>query len=155
MDTDKENEGDSSEAPRQQVQIVFRKNTAPVTISEHVSLDKFIGESNKEGLNETGEPTASEKHYSIKSIVYHIGARASSGHYTADAIRTPANSEVSKAPNKSVDESADSNTFEAVAKTEWVSFDDSRTSLTSLSDILKSEQRRKTAYMLLYTLEES
>lgn len=75
--------------------------------------------------------------YDVKSVAHHIGGTAWSGHYTCDAIRE--------------NESKDS-----MEKSEhkWVSFDDGTTSATTADQVLKSEKSQKTAYMLLYTVEE-
>lgn len=79
------------------------------------------------------------KQYSLKSLVYHIGGTASSGHYTADALRTRPAAEPDAAAGDTV--------------TEWVSFDDSKTSVTKLSDIVASKRCQGSAYMLLYTMD--
>lgn len=70
--------------------------------------------------------------YSLKSLVHHIGNHASSGHYTADAIRSKKN---------------EPNTFE------WVSFDDSGCEIKSREDIFTSSWNQQTVYMLLYTMD--
>ena len=76
------------------------------------------------------KPEAPSQTYSINSIVHHIGSTANSGHYTADALRQHED-----------------------GKKQWISFDDSVTNETSANTVLKSEQKQKTAYMLLYTAE--
>lgn len=77
-----------------------------------------------------GTAVASQN-YKIQSIVHHIGSSADSGHYTADALR---------------DDPKDKST-----KT-WVSFDDTLVERVSEADVLEDKPRRKTAYMMLYTL---
>ena len=97
-------------------------------------MDEFLCNNFDDGKDSPN----SEQQYSLKSLVYHIGSTASSGHYTADALRTrPAT------PEEVGKETCD----------EWVSFDDSKASMTKLSDVVESEQKKKTAYMLLYTLD--
>lgn len=121
------------------VELIFRKNTAPIQITDWISLHKFTGTASTDFK-------APDRQYAIKSLVYHIGARASSGHYTADAIRTTKLS-IAPSPGRSIGND------EQGEKSEWVSYDDSRTSVTSLDEILSNERRQKTAYILLYTLE--
>jgi Ubiquitin carboxyl-terminal hydrolase len=64
------------------VEYEFQKNKAPVEISERLSLEHFLSTS-----DETEESCLSAGEYKLQSIVHHIGSRASSGHYTADALR--------------------------------------------------------------------
>ena len=118
------------------VNIPFRKNKDPITLSESLSLDAFLSENTVD--EKKNLPSHKEQQYSLKSLVHHIGPTASSGHYTADAART----------RPATPEEADKKAHE-----EWVSFDDSRATVTKLSDIVASEPKKKTAYMLLYTLD--
>lgn len=116
------------------INIPFRKNKDPIALSKRLSMDGFLCDS----VDEANAPTSAEQQYSLKSLVYHIGSTASSGHYTADALRT----------RPATPEEADEETHD-----EWVSFDDSKASVTKLSDVVASEQKKETAYMLLYTME--
>jgi ubiquitin C-terminal hydrolase len=69
--------------------------------------------------------------YKLSGIVHHHGGSASSGHYTSDAIR-----------------------FDKDAKAdEWVTFDDGSAHEANITKILKSPHSQRTAYLLLYTLE--
>ncbi|CAJ1959080.1 unnamed protein product [Cylindrotheca closterium] len=111
--------------------FVLRKNKAPLELTKSLSLDPFFGkEDSQEGQTEAA---ASKQEYKIQSIVHHIGTSAESGHYTADALR--------KDPK---DDSGKGKT--------WVSFDDTMVEQVSEADVLEDKPRRKTAYMMLYTL---
>lgn len=68
--------------------------------------------------------------YKLSGIIHHHGVTPSSGHYTADCVRDDA------------------------GKEEWVSFDDGLASKKLLSKIMNSPLRQRTAYMLLYRLED-
>lgn len=59
----------------------FQKNKAPVEIAERLSLANFLSTGSE------ATETSLSGEYKIQSIVHHIGSRASSGHYTADALR--------------------------------------------------------------------
>ena len=69
--------------------------------------------------------------YKLSGIVHHHGSTPSSGHYTADAVRLDGED------------------------TAWVSFDDGNAYPANINKVLKSPHSQRTAYMLLYTLEES
>ena len=77
-------------------------------------------------------------------MVHHIGSTADSGHYTADALRT-------KSRKKDDDDHHGANQQEE--EQEWVSFDGGVTSVVK-TPILENERKQRTAYMLLYTLQE-
>jgi len=117
-------------------EIVLRKNTTSVEMSEHVSLDAFVQE-------DSGDFTSAENEshvYKLKSMIYHQGKDCGAGHYIADAIRL-------KPHDGAVAPSSGS-----AGRTEWVCFDDSTTCVTTLNNILSDEERKKTAYLLLYLL---
>jgi ubiquitin C-terminal hydrolase len=84
--------------------VIFRKNKAPVQLLETVDND-----------------------YKLHSVVHHIGNTASSGHYTADAVR------------------------QLEGKEQWVSFDDTHVKDTTLDKALKDRNKQTTSYMMLYT----
>jgi uncharacterized UBP type Zn finger protein len=111
------------------VHVTFRKNKAPVELTERLTLDPF--------LKERSEPSTATafgtKSYSIQSIVHHIGSTANSGHYTADALRIRPN--------------------QPEANMTWVSFDDTKVETATATDVLKDVAKQKTAYMMLYTLD--
>jgi hypothetical protein len=99
-------------------------------------------------LNSRDFSAEATKNYKLQSIVHHIGSRASSGHYTADAVRT-------------VTDTWDDDNNEILtpcvgkgADKIWVSFDDSNTCETSIETILENPFKQSTAYMLLYNREE-
>ena len=107
------------------IDITMRKNKAAVELSRQLALDDFRGEN----LDKAAEK---ESRYSMSSLVYHVGTKSSSGHYTATASRLNRDGE----------------------STDWVTYDDSSTCFTTLDDITASAYGRKNAYMLLYTLDE-
>lgn len=108
------------------VSITFRKNKARVEISKNLSLDKVT-----DGNGDLGQ-------YSLCSFVNHEGSSAASGHYTAVAKR--------QRPQRN------SESKEA-GITEWVSFDDSKTAITTLDTETSDFANQKNAYMCLYTLD--
>ena len=119
------------------VEVVCRKNKARVELSKHVLLDKVT--SNSMGTEESGD-SSGRNYYSLASIVCHQGVTADSGHYTAVAIRRRHQAdEGSGNPGPSV--------------TEWVSFDDARTSITSLEALTSNKDNQTNAYMCLYSLD--
>ena len=83
-------------------------------------------------LKDTSEK---EQSYSIQSIVHHIGSTANSGHYTADALRIHPNE-----PGKNIT---------------WVSFDDTKVETAKSAEILSSLEKQKTAYMMLYMMNDN
>ncbi|KAG7370839.1 ubiquitin carboxyl-terminal hydrolase [Nitzschia inconspicua] len=104
-------------------ELVFRKKKTAVELNTKVSLDAFL-DSTIKATNSGHASSCSE--YSIQSLVHHIGNTASSGHYTADALRN-------------------NNT--------WVSFDDGLTLETSLESIVTSPNKQRSVYMIMYSLE--
>ena len=67
------------------------------------------------------------KTYRLQSIVHHLGsASGESGHYVTNAIRG----------NK------------------WFTFNDSKCFETSIDDIITDERKQKSAYLLMYKLED-
>ena len=66
--------------------------------------------------------------YELKGVVRHIGNTSNSGHYTADALRKQ--------------ENGDGN--------EWVYFDDSSSSKTSIESILDNGKSQRNNYLMLY-----
>jgi hypothetical protein len=68
---------------------VFQKNKSCVDILPELSLAPYCRskEEQKTTMMNTDEATTTQE-YELQGIVHHIGARASSGHYTADALRT-------------------------------------------------------------------
>jgi ubiquitin C-terminal hydrolase len=153
--TDQENAPPNSPSSRPPVEYVFRKNKTPVKLVNQLSLEAFCS-----------EPPLQD--YRLRSLVHHIGGSASSGHYTADAIR-PYRSVAPPTPDESTPASpADTpssttlgapatNDKGAAAKEpeeEWITFDDSNSCKTTLDKIQASKFKSQTAYMLLYSLDE-
>lgn len=113
--------------------LAFSCMQSPVVLDPTVSLGPIVPiEADKENSQDDGPMAA----YDVKSVVHHIGGTAWSGHYTCDAIR--------QSDSKGGKEKSE----------QWVSFDDGTTSATTADGVLKSEKSQKTAYMLLYTVEE-
>jgi hypothetical protein len=144
--TDPNSPPNSPQAPS--YELVFKKNKAPVAIPANLSLDAFLLESNDKQEQTTTSASSPSGEYSLKSVVHHIGSRASSGHYTADAIRLCEKEQ----------EPGDATT--AVPGTDkemeerWVMFDDGNSALTTLDRVTKNINRQRNAYMLLYTMDE-
>ncbi|GKY98441.1 hypothetical protein MPSEU_000801700 [Mayamaea pseudoterrestris] len=130
--TDENTENNSPKPPR--IEYVLKKKKDPVSLSEKLDLDFFWAPH--------VDWASASKVYSLKSIVYHHGPRAESGHYSADALRvipegTPATDGVPS----------------TAATPVWVGFDDTSTAMTSLDRIVSSESKQELAYMLLYGLD--
>lgn len=66
--------------------------------------------------------------YDLKGVVRHIGATAFSGHYTTDALRS----------TKTIPR-------------QWIHFDDSNTTVTSIGSILVDDRSRRNNYMMLFS----
>ena len=139
------------------VEYVFQKKKTSVRLSESLSLDAFQASGEEQGIS----PSDTTDKYHLKSIVHHIGRRASSGHYTADAIR-PVDAKILQAVAAANDgvtaQQADAGaSLTSDAPTEvkdcWVTFDDGSTYITSLEKIQSRMDKQATAYMLLYALE--
>jgi Ubiquitin carboxyl-terminal hydrolase len=152
----------------------FQKNKAPVEIAERLSLANF--------LSTTSEAcqTSSLGEYKIQSIVHHIGSRASSGHYTADALRPSkdlysSDDDDKKEEEGNKDDADNDNTKNdddskkgngegqsllsasaaVAADEEWISFDDTNSARNTFVNIAGSNFKQRTAYMLLYKFSPS
>lgn len=123
------------------VEYVFQKNKEPVRLSEELTLAAFEAPDKND---DSTSATLKTRQYHLKSIVHHIGSRASSGHYTADVVRR-LELDVAKAIDAEAKDAVDG----------WVTFDDGSSYVTSLEKILGSKNKQTTAYMLLYCLDES
>lgn len=144
-----ENAPPNSPSSRPAVEYIFRKNKAPVEIVEELSLDPFCVDPASQG-------------YKLRSLVYHMGAKPSSGHYTADAVRpyreVPQTENVDSTAKSSSLDLTNATTDEATntdspPEEEWITFDDQNAAKTSLSKIQNSTWKRGAAYMLLYSLD--
>lgn len=125
--------GSMTETPKEAkklpaVEMMVRKNRKPVSIDATISLRPFIANKDSD--------SNSQQTYYLKSVVHHIGGTAMSGHYTADALRTNEFASTEGQPDQ------------------WVSFDDSMATSTNSDEVLNSTNSQKSAYMLLYTLQQ-
>jgi len=110
-----------------EMEIRVQKNKVPVELNDKLSLDTFLSPKDT-------TPSNLSSMYSLRSIVHHIGNKADSGHYTADVLR-----------EKMVD---------GETTNQWVSYDDSMATETTLPDIRRKQSNKETAYMLLYSATE-
>ena len=124
------------------------KNKTPVELTETLSLGPFCA-------------TPSGGDYHLRSLVHHIGARPSSGHYLADAIRpyrarpsdTPADTKQPESSSLTTLSTEDSSVAEsAPPEEEWITFDDANSCKTTLTKIQENPKKQETAYMLLYSV---
>mmetsp|Transcript_24468 Transcript_24468/g.34507 ORF Transcript_24468/g.34507 Transcript_24468/m.34507 type:complete len:341 (-) Transcript_24468:164-1186(-) len=145
-DQDKENQPPmyDNSAVSPPVELMFAKNKTKIQIPAELSLDKFYIQEHVSTTSDDKNSMKSSSVYKLQSMVHHIGSTADSGHYTADALRT-------KGRKKDDDDHHDANQQEE--EQEWVSFDDGVTSVVK-TPILENERKQRTAYMLLYTLQE-
>lgn len=80
---------------------------------------------------ELKDAESSQGVYDLRGVVRHIGSTAFSGHYTADALRpTKENSH------------------------EWINFDDSNSTVTSIDMILHNDRSQRNNYMMLFSLKK-
>jgi ubiquitin C-terminal hydrolase len=148
--SDENSHPNSPQAPS--YELVFKKNKAAVAIPANLSLEAFQVESTDTHDQTAASASASAGEYSLKSVVHHIGARASSGHYTADAIRL-CEKEEEEESGDSTARTADTSTPKELEE-KWVIFDDGNSAPTTLEKITKNISKQRTAYMLLYTMNE-
>jgi ubiquitin carboxyl-terminal hydrolase 10 len=131
------NENAAPNSPKPvQVEYVLKKMKDPVTLSETLDVTSFQAPD----VSWSSLPSV----YSLKSVVYHHGMRAESGHYTADAVRylpigTPQEDGVPS----------------TVPTPVWVAFDDTSTALSSLEKVVSDVHKQERAYILLYALDDS
>lgn len=112
---------EQKKAPR--AEMTIQKIKAPVIINESVSLSQYVAKPD-------GDAIEIDANYGICSIIHHLGSTASSGHYTADAVRA-------------TDDTG----------TKWVHFDDGVATATNKERLLKSDRNQRTAYLLLYIMD--
>jgi hypothetical protein len=146
--SDENSHPNSPQAKAPSYELVFKKNKAPVAIPANLSLDAFRVDSKDKQEQTTVSASSSSVGYSLRSVVHHIGSRASSGHYTADAIRL---CEKEKEPGDTT--TTDTGT-EREMEEKWVMFDDGSSTLTTLERVTNNINRQRNAYMLLYTMNE-
>ena len=125
------------------------KNKAPVDLAEKLSLEPFCA-------------TPPGGDYHLRSLVHHIGARPSSGHYLANAIRPYRARPTNNSPDSKEEENSSSTAVPAEDATaaestppeeEWITFDDANSCKRTLSSIQESSANQQTAYMLLYSVD--
>lgn len=136
-----ENAPPNSTARPPQVQYIFKKNKAPVNIPQSLSLENY-GVKAQDSQKEVGLPGDD---YNLRAIVYHIGRRASSGHYTANCVR--------KCKKEVHDENGVATTIEGEWMDSWVTFDDTNSAKVSWERVA-SQRNQENAYLLLYQLRE-
>ena len=131
------------------MEYVFKKNKAPVELAEQLSLHPFCA-------------APSKGDYHLRSLVHHIGARPSSGHYLADAIRPYRAPPTNAATDTNATETSSTTlpptekaevTESTPPEEEWITFDDANSCRTTLSKIQTHTMKQQTAYMLLYSLD--
>jgi len=147
-----ENQPPNSPAKPISVEYIFKKNKAKVHLPFSLTLEPFQA---SQARAETAPPIATlNKDYSLKSVVHHVGSRASSGHYVAHALRQDED-EVSASPLvKDGVELPAKVPSEKRLKDAWYFFDDKRSARGS-PDFATKPLYKETAYMLLYSLEEN
>jgi ubiquitin carboxyl-terminal hydrolase 10 len=101
-------------------ELRISKNRDPIKLSRHLDLTTYC----------TSQDDIEPLQYRLVGIVHHHGSTPSSGHYTADVLRS-----------------------DGQAK-EWISFDDGVSHPIALEDLVNICDHQRTAYMLLYKLDE-
>jgi len=147
-----ENQPPNSPAKPISVEYVFKKNKAKVQMPFSLTLEPF--QASQAGA-ETAPPIAIlNKDYSLKSVVHHVGSRASSGHYVAHALRQDEEEDSVSPLVKDGVELPAKVPSEKKLTDAWYFFDDKRSTRGS-PDFATKPLYKETAYMLLYSLEEN
>jgi hypothetical protein len=123
-------------------EVVYKKNEAPVEIPTNLSLDALGVDSYNKQDQKTTSASSPLVEYFLKSVVHHKGPNATSGHYTADAIRL-----------SEMEQECEDTTTAKEMEERWFHFDDSKSAPTTLKEVT-STPSQCTAYMLLYTVNE-
>ena len=130
--------------------FVWQKNEAPIEFPSTLKLDPIFKETHQGYHHVSEETRVPVPDYTLKMIVHHHGVQMGKkrkentkgpttgyyGYYTVDALRL-----VSDSPNE--------------ASELWVEFDNNTVRPTNLQSILDDEEKKKTAYLLVYTNDGS
>lgn len=170
-----ENENRPPNSPARPISVdyICKKDSAKVKMPLSLTLDPFqvplnaqAGTADDRSSSNAEDARASAltgKDYALKSVVYHTGTRASSGHYFADALRRDVVDEVSASPTAGGQDSGEASgaaapPTEKTATTPqdaWYCFDDTNSFRHPSSEaITKNAYRQENSYMLLYSLDD-
>ena len=130
-----ENQPPNSPAKPISFDYVFKKDNARVKMPLSLTLDPF--QASFEGDKTTED-------YNLQSVVYHSGARASSGHYFTDALRRDV-----------ADDDGPSSAGRVPVQDVWYCFDDTNSARRDIGEsITRDPNRQRNAYMLLYSIND-
>ena len=142
-DDNRGNENHPPNSPAKPIAIdyVFKKDSVPVKMPLTLTLDAF---------QEAPENDETTQDYSLQSVVYHSGLRASSGHYFADALRP----DLTDDHEADVVLDGDASTIKGATEDVWYCFDDTYSERRASAEaILRDPTRQRNAYMLLYAFK--
>jgi len=152
-----ENQPPNSPVKPISVEYLFQKNKARVAIPLDLTLEPFQV-TQKDESAAAAPASLLGRDYALKSVVHHIGSRASSGHYIADALRRVEvvdDENDSKAIEDDGDVGAESWAKAPAGKKNmedaWFTFDDTQSARRETQKITQDPQKQETAYMLLYS----
>ena len=113
---------------------------ARVVFNESLSVESYYGNLSGSIADQNVDDVkiGNALKYYLRGVVHHIGSTAFSGHYTTDAIRVEHN--LTRKVEKK--------------KADWVTFDDTVTTMTSISNVLEDEKSQRNSYMILYGLKK-
>ena len=149
------------------MEYVFKKKRTPVELQPLLSLQPYCQSVNEDKVADL--ENLSEPNYQLDGVVYHIGSRAESGHYTANALRLKLDVDeddaTTSAPTTTAVATIEESTEGATGSTDenkdapvltdkngkplqWTNFDDGNSCPMKRSP--RTRQKQETAYMLLY-----
>ena len=153
-----ENQPPNSPVKPISVEYLFQKNKARVAMPLNLTLEPFQVTQKDESAAAAAPASLLGRDYALKSVVHHIGSRASSGHYIADALRrveVDDDENDSKAIQDDGDVVAASSAKAPAGKKKmedaWFTFDDTQSARRETQKITQDPQKQETAYMLLYS----